>query len=231
MFRFAKKIQRQGLIWLGPWIFRLIGWTIRVKRINEEPLRELLRRNQAFLFCVWHGRLFLPVFLYRNHNIVAMVSRHADGEVIARIVQKMGYGTVRGSSSRGGEKAFLQLLAHLKNGGRAAMIPDGPRGPRHHLKAGTILLAQRSGAPLVPITYAAKPCWRFRSWDRMVLPRPFSRAVLFLGDPIHIPENITGEELEAWRVEIERDMIHLVRKAEEHLNGESSEEEDATGED
>jgi lysophospholipid acyltransferase (LPLAT)-like uncharacterized protein len=231
MPRLTKKIQRLLLIWLGPWIFRLIGWTIRVQRINEEPLRELLQRKQAFLFCVWHGRLFLPVFLYRNHDIVAMVSQHADGEVIARIVQKMGYGTVRGSSTRGGEKAFLQLLTHLKNGGRAAMIPDGPRGPRHHLKVGTILLAQRSGAPLVPITYAAKPCWRFNSWDRMVLPKPFSRAVLLLGEPLHIPEHLTDDELEAWRTEIERDMVHLVRKAEAQLNGEPSQEKDATGAD
>jgi len=213
----SKKIIYWLLEWLGPWIIRFIGHSLRVELVGVQVAEDLRRQGRPHVLCAWHGRLFLPVFLNRGRGIVAMVSRHADGEVISRIVKKFGYGTVRGSSTSGGKEAFYQLLAHLKDGGIGAMISDGPTGPRYVLKAGTILLAQQAGCPLVPLAFAAKPCWRLRSWDHMVLPKPFSRAVLYYGDPVEIPADLNPVELEAQRQQVEQTMRDLVIAAETHL--------------
>jgi len=213
----SKKILYRLLEWIGPWIIRFIGYSLRVERVSSQAVEDLRRQGGSFILCTWHGRLFLPVFWNRRQGIVAMVSQHADGEVISRIVKRLGYGTVRGSSTRGGKEAFYQLLAHLKNGGIGAMIPDGPTGPKYLLKAGTILLAQQAECPLVPLTFAAKPCWRLKSWDHMVLPKPFSRAILYYGDPINIPADLKAAELEAQRQKVERAMRDLVIAAETHL--------------
>ncbi len=213
----AKRIIYGLLEWIGPWVIRLIGYSLRVERVVPQAVAELRRAGGPYVLCSWHGRLFLPVFWNRGRGIVAMVSQHADGEVISRIVKKFGYGTVRGSSTRGGKEAFYQLLAHLKNGGIGAMIPDGPTGPRYELKAGTLLLAQQAACPLIPLTFAAKSCWRLKTWDRMILPKPFSRAVLYYGDPINIPADLNSVELEAKRQHVEQAMRDLVSAAEAHL--------------
>ncbi len=219
MSKLRKKMVYRLLIWLGPWLIRLLGCTLRIQRINYQATDELFQQKQAYILCPWHGRLFLPVFCHQHQSIVAMVSQHADGELITRIIKKLGYDTVRGSSTRGGKKAFLQLLSHLKNSGWGAMIPDGPTGPRYYLKPGTLLLAQQAQCHLIPITFAARPCWRFKSWDHMVLPRPFARAVLVYGDPLRLPTATTAEELETWRQKIETLMLELVRTAEAHFGG------------
>ena len=217
MVKRSKRIIYWLLEWIGPWVIRFIGYSLRVERVNAQAAEELHRAGGPYILCTWHGRLFLPVFWNRHRGIVAMVSQHADGEVISRIVKKFGYGAVRGSSTRGGKEAFYQLLAHLKNGGIGAMIPDGPTGPRYVLKAGTILLAQQADCPLMPLTFAAKPCWRLRSWDHMVLPMPFSRAVLYYGDPIKIPADLNSSELEGQRQKVEQAMRDLIIAAETHL--------------
>lgn len=215
----SKKLSYFLAEWLGAWIIRLIGFSLRVERVNAEPVRNLLRDKRPFLLMVWHGRMFLPVFAHRRQGIVAMISQHADGEMITRVVGKLGYGAVRGSSTRGGGQAFHELLTHLKQGGIGAMLPDGPRGPRYHFKAGTLFLAQQSGCFLVPITFAARPCWRFNSWDRFVVPKPFARCVLYYGDPIQVPGEIAANEVEPWRQKLETIMVDLVRSAEAQFGG------------
>lgn len=159
----SKQLLHRLFVWAGPWIIRLLGLTLRIEKINAKAALKLLKEKKPILWCLWHGRMFLPMFVHRRQNNVVMISQHADGEMIAHVVQKLGYGTVRGSSTRGGKEAFYQLLAHLKTGGSAAMIPDGPTGPRHYFKPGTLHLAQQSQSFFVPITFAARPCWRFNS--------------------------------------------------------------------
>ncbi len=205
--------------WLGPWIIRLIGWSLRIQRINPEAVQKFIEEKRGFVFCVWHGRMFAPVFYHRNQGIVAMISHHADGEMVTRIVKKLGYGAVRGSSTRGGTEAYYEMLARLKEGGIAAMLPDGPTGPRLKFKSGSLYLAQHSGNPVIPITFAARPCWRFKSWDRFVLPKPFARCAIYHGDPITIPEEIPSEEVESWREKLEGIMVDLVKSAEAHFGG------------
>jgi lysophospholipid acyltransferase (LPLAT)-like uncharacterized protein len=217
MPRPTSKLTYRLLAWIGPALVRLLGFTVRIERFNASLTDEWRQQNKPFILNVWHGRMFLPVFYHRNQGLVAMVSRHADGEVVARIVHKMGYGTVRGSSGKGGREAFLQLLAHLKKGGCAAMIPDGPLGPPCRLKVGTVMLAREAGCPLIPITYAAHSYWKLNTWDQTVLPKPFSRAVICYGDPVYLPAEATLDDLEVWRELFETAMNDLVKTAEERV--------------
>lgn len=205
--------------WLGPWIIRLLGFTLRIEKVNWESAQKLLDAKTGMIWCLWHGRMFLPVYYHRNQGFVAMISQHADGEMVTGIVKKLGHGAVRGSSTRGGTEAYYEMLTHLKNGGKAAMFPDGPTGPRMQFKPGTLHLAQHSGVPLLAITFAARPCWQFKSWDRFVLPKPFARCALYYGDPIIVPEDIPPDDIETWSKKLEKIMIDLVKSAEAHFGG------------
>ncbi|TKJ42501.1 hypothetical protein CEE37_02105 [candidate division LCP-89 bacterium B3_LCP] len=213
----SKKIIYRLAILLGPWLIRLVGFTLRIQKINPDPVRRLSEAKDPFILCFWHGRMFLTVFLHRNQGVVAMISQHEDGEMIARIAGKLGWRAIRGSSSRGGREALFQMLSHLKNGGAAAMLPDGPTGPRRQFKKGTLFLAQKSGVPLIPITFAAEKCWRFNSWDRFVLPKPFSRCVFIYHDPILIPDELKGDELDLWCKKLQSIMNDQVNEAEEYF--------------
>lgn len=205
--------------WWGPWFIRFLGFTLRIEKVNAESAQKLLNEKIGMIWCLWHGRMFLPVFYHRKQGFVAMISQHADGEMVTRIVKKLGYGAVRGSSTRGGTEAYYEMLTHLKNGGKAAMLPDGPQGPRMRFKPGSLYLAQHSEVPLLPLTFAARPCWRFKSWDRFVLPKPFARCALYYGDPVTVPQEIPPEEVEEWRKKLEDIMIDLVKSAEAYFGG------------
>ncbi|MCX6639162.1 MAG: lysophospholipid acyltransferase family protein [bacterium] len=207
------------LIFLGPWLIRLICFTLRIRKVNFEPTLRLIQDRKSILYCLWHGRMFVPIFLHRRQGVVVMISRHADGEMIARIVTRLGYRTVRGSSKKGGREAFYDLLAHLKAGDCGCMLPDGPTGPRHYFKPGTLLLAQQSDAHFVATTFAARSCWRFKSWDKFVLPKPFARCVVVYSDPIEVPQVLSDEDAEDWRLKLETLMIDQVAQAEREIGG------------
>jgi lysophospholipid acyltransferase (LPLAT)-like uncharacterized protein len=202
------------VIFLGPWLIRLICFSLRRRVINFEPTRKLLKEGKSVLYCLWHGRMLVPIFMHRNQKVVVMISRHADGEMIARIVSKLGYEAVRGSSKKGGREAYYDLLGRMKNGACGCMLPDGPTGPRHHFKPGTLMLAQQSESYLVATTFAAKGCWRLKSWDKFVIPKPFTRCVLVYSNPIQIPRDLSADEAETWRQNLENLMIEQVKQAE-----------------
>jgi lysophospholipid acyltransferase (LPLAT)-like uncharacterized protein len=196
------------------WLFVLFWCRIaRVRVKNRVHFRQASRNDAPILFLVWHGRMLIPLFAHRNQNIVAMVSEHGDGEIIAQTAQRLGFRTVRGSSTRGGQKAFRDMLKHLKRGEHCTVLPDGPQGPRFVVKMGAIMLAQRSGALILPLTFSAAKPIIFNSWDRFMLWRPFSKVLLMYGAPIQIPRNITPDELEESRLFVERAMQRLQEAA------------------
>jgi lysophospholipid acyltransferase (LPLAT)-like uncharacterized protein len=139
--------------------------------------------------------MIVPVWFARKYKIVAMISQHRDGELVARLVQKLGYETVRGSSTRGGTTAALQMIERLKAGQVGAMICDGPKGPIHQMKPGAPYMAIQAGAVVIPAAFAATSCWTFRSWDRFTVPKPFSRVFLLWGEPIPFPGENTERTL------------------------------------
>jgi lysophospholipid acyltransferase (LPLAT)-like uncharacterized protein len=191
---------------------RLIGWTWRVTTIGEEKLEAARKSGVPLLLIVWHGRMLVPVWQQSYRHIVAMISQHSDGEMVARLVQRLGYETVRGSSTRGGGEAALEMLRRIKGGQTAAMICDGPRGPFQKMKPGTPFLSIQSGAVVIPTSFAAKRCWTFHSWDKFTLPKPFARVCLIWGDPI--PAQSSDTDVDAFGLQLENVLNELTERAE-----------------
>lgn len=202
---------------LGWLLITLIGKMSFIKVLDRHHHQKLLKKQVPFIYLLWHGRILIPIYVHRGEGVTAMVSMHADGEMIAQTIHKLGYKTVRGSSTRGGNQAFHDMVNVLKNGGLGTIIPDGPRGPRHYLKPGTFYIAQQTGAYLLPITFSANRKIVFNSWDRFMLPLPFSKNVVIYGRPIDVPRELLPEQLEQLRIQFELDMIRLEKRADEYF--------------
>jgi len=212
---FSKRIQVYLASFLGWAIFLGLGSTLRFYTRGWEHVRRLRHAGQNFLIAVWHGRIFLPVYVHRSQGITVLVSQHWDGEMIARTIKMLGFKTVRGSSTRGGRRAFREMVSILKKGGNAANIPDGPTGPAYRMKPGTAFLAQRSGVPILPMSFAASSGKRFRSWDRFLLPLPFSKVIVTYGEPIYIPSHWTSKQVLAFIPKIEKRLTQVEKQADE----------------
>lgn len=161
--------------------------------------------------------MMVPVWYVRRKKFVAMISQHRDGEMVARLVQKLGYDTVRGSSTRGGTGAAKQMIERIKQGQVGAMICDGPRGPIFKMKAGTPYIALTSGAEVIPATAAGTSCWTFNSWDRFIVPKPFSRVFLLWGEPLPFPGENADEA--AFQQKLEDALNDLTKRADEFAAG------------
>jgi lysophospholipid acyltransferase (LPLAT)-like uncharacterized protein len=180
-----------------------LGATWRIQRVRVHEQEARLARGERCIFAFWHARLLPLVYTHRRRTIAVLVSRHRDGELIARILIRIGYRAARGSSTRGGEEGLRDMLRHAEEGRMLAISPDGPRGPAERLKPGIVYLASRTGYPVLPIAAAASSEWVFDSWDRFRVPKPFARVVTAYGPPITVPPRLTDDEIEVWRVRIE----------------------------
>lgn len=193
---------------LGAALLWLLGHTWRVRLIGVRERDPELARTGC-VFGLWHQRLLPLVFTHRGRGAVVMISRHRDGELIARVIQHLGFATARGSSTRGGSEAARAMLAHVLDGRQVAITPDGPRGPARVLKPGAVALASLGGRPFVPVAAAASGAWRLRSWDRFLVPRPFARVVVAYGEPITVPADLDDAGTESWRLRLERALEDL----------------------
>lgn len=197
----------------GAWLARLLGRTLRCTIINHH-IEQTVSRQTSTILAFWHGQLFYFAYHYRDRAYPVMMSRSADGEIIARITGSLGFLPVRGSSSRGGTAAFREVLGYLKEGRHTGITPDGPRGPRHQVQPGVIDLARASGSPILPGGFAARRRVVFRSWDRFVLPLPFSRVAVVYGEPLRVGP---GDDPEAAREALRERLNELTRQAEAAL--------------
>lgn len=178
----------------------LIYKTVRVSVVGQDQYRELVNAEEGVIGVFWHGRMLLMAFLYPGSNISLLISAHRDGEIIANVMKLFGFGLVRGSSKKGGSAALREMLRVLKNGGDLGITPDGPKGPAESVKPGVAEIARMSGKYIIPTTFSAKPCIRATSWDRFLIPLPFSKVVLYAGTPLKYEE---GEDMETFRLRIE----------------------------
>ncbi|HTL02267.1 MAG TPA: lysophospholipid acyltransferase family protein, partial [Vicinamibacterales bacterium] len=165
------------------------------------------------IMAFWHGRILTATYYFRNRAIVVMISENFDGEWIARIIEAFGYGTSRGSTSRGGQRALLQLKRQMEEGKPAGFAVDGPRGPARKVQPGVVWLAKLTGNPVVPFHMEASSYWSLGSWDRTQIPRPFSTVALAVGAPIDVPGDATESTIEAKRLEVEAALASLERRA------------------
>ena len=187
---------------VGSWALRLLAATLRLRR-EEKTVEPLWAAGAPVIYVVWHARLLLLPYLYRGRGLFALVSRSEDGSMIADLLRRFDFVTVRGSSSRGGAGGLRALARAIGEGHSVVVVPDGPRGPREVLKAGVVVLARLTGAPVVPAALAASSEWRARSWDEFRIPKPFSRCVVRFGEPILVPRDIDTAGEATTRKEIE----------------------------
>jgi lysophospholipid acyltransferase (LPLAT)-like uncharacterized protein len=199
-----------GAILIRLWIGTL---ALRQRTMGQPCLPHDPHLQGRHIYVFWHENILVPCHTYRNLNIEVLISEHADGEMIAQVCKHIGYGTIRGSKTRGGMKALREML-RAAEGSHLAVMPDGPRGPRRHVELGLIYLAARSGLPIVLVGVGHDRPWRLRTWDRFCLPRPFSRTFVLASEPITIPEDAGKAELERYRLQIETNLVQLTDCAE-----------------
>ncbi len=168
----------------GPALIRLLGRTWRVTTVGDGVIERVHESGRAAIYAFWHGQLLALEYLYRGRRIHVLSSWHRDGEMSARLMTGLGFGVVRGSTSRGSARGLLGMLAKARGGLDLAITPDGPRGPAGSVQRGIFFLAEKSGSPIVPLAVAACPSKRLSSWDRFLVPLPFSRVSVVFGDPI-----------------------------------------------
>lgn len=208
--------RRRLAVVAGGLLLRLLGWSWRVRVHGRDWL--LARPDDAprVVILLWHGQLLPLLWAHRQHTGV-LISEHADGEVIARIVASFGFFAVRGSSSRGGARALLEAARQLTGGADIAITPDGPRGPRHSFAPGALMLAHRTGAALVPLVAHADRVWRLGSWDRFEIPKPFARITVLYDAPLTVgegPLRALVDQTEAFGVRMHEAMDRVQRLAE-----------------
>lgn len=171
------------MVRLGVLVIRALATTWRYRVVNGEAVDALRRNRQPMILALWHGQMLVPLWHHRAQGIAILISEHRDGEIIARIAEALRLRTVRGSTSRGGGRALVGLVRELTSGHDIAITPDGPRGPAESFAAGALVAAQRAHAPIVAIGVHASHAWRLRSWDRFMIPKPFSRVHIAYSEP------------------------------------------------
>ncbi len=173
-------------------------WTCRIKILGIETLEELRKKNIPIIYVNWHRHIFFNVYRFKNTGARPLISLSPDGEIIAQIAVEFGMNPVRGSSSKGGAKAFLKLVNAIKEEKSEIIITtDGPKGPQREVKEGTILLAQKTGSVIVPICWNASRAWILeKTWDKFIIPLPFSKITFVYGKPFMIPGKAARSELQ-----------------------------------
>ena len=185
-------------------LINLIGRTIRWEVEGWENWKAAARDGQLPIYTIWHNRIFLSTYFWRNRRIVVMTSQSFDGEYIARFIQRFGYGAARGSSTRGAVGAIVEMARLMRAGSPAGFTIDGPKGPRYVAKVGAVLLAKKTGQPILPFTITTRKFWEAkRSWDGFQVPFPFSRARVDIAAPIYVSADINDYGLEAKRDELQ----------------------------
>ncbi|MBC8031540.1 MAG: lysophospholipid acyltransferase family protein [Pyrinomonadaceae bacterium] len=197
-------------------IIRLVGSTIRYEVKGWENWEAATRDNRQPIYTFWHNRIFSSIHFWQKRGIVVMTSQSSDGEYIARFIQRFGSGAARGSSTRGGTTALVEMKRLIRLGYAAAFTIDGPTGPRYVAKMGGVLLAKKTGQPILPFTITPQRYWEAKkSWDRIQAPLPFTRCLVDIAPPIFVSAKADKQELEAKRDELQAVLDELDRRGQE----------------
>lgn len=192
-------------------LIKVIGWTARWQIEGWQHWEAASGEGRLPIYTFWHNRVFLATYFWQRRRIVVMTSQSFDGEYIARFIKRFGYGAARGSSTRGGVGALVEMVRLMRAGSPTAFTIDGPKGPRYVAKMGAVLLAKKTGQPMLPFTITAKSFWTAkRSWDLFQVPKPFTYVRVDIAPPIYVPADAAEETLATKRDELQRalDEIH-----------------------
>jgi hypothetical protein len=211
----ATRLRNWAADTLGSRLLLALGSSWRVRIIGDHE-RSVIEGRVPFIYAFFHSRLLVPTFTHRGRGVAVMVSRHGDGEMIHRILTRLGFRSVRGSTTRGGAKALLEMK-DLAPEIPVAITPDGPRGPAESVQAGAVWLASRTGRVLLPGDYACRSVWRMRSWDRFMVPKPFARIHIAFGEPMRVPPDLALEDVPALAEELRLRIAHSRAEAEASL--------------
>lgn len=182
---------------VGYWTILLLGKTVRWEVQGWENHRSIESADKRIIYTVWHGRMFLATYFWRNRGIVVMTSQNRDGEYIARVIRRLGYKAARGSSSRGGRRALVEMIQEMRQNNDVGFTIDGPRGPRYVAKPGAAWIASKTGSAIFPFHISSEKKWVLQSWDHFEIPKPFTRALVLMATPIYVKPDATEQELES----------------------------------
>jgi len=218
----AKRLQAKLISILGYRIVALLGSTLRWKTDGLEHFDGIVRSGHQPVMAFWHGRILPATYYFRRRGIVVITSENFDGEWIAGIIERFGFGTARGSTSRGARKALLQLKRDMAAGKPAGFTLDGPRGPARQAQPGAVWLAKATGNPVLPFHLEADRYWTVNSWDRTQIPKPFATVAISMGEPFAVPADADDAGIEAARRSLEARLATLETRAAELLRSSST---------
>ncbi|MGI9054283.1 MAG: lysophospholipid acyltransferase family protein [Pyrinomonadaceae bacterium] len=207
-------LRERILIRLADWIIYtlvyLIGKTIRFEKRGWENYESIGQNGKTPILAFWHNRIFLSTYYFRHRGIIVMSSQSFDSEYIARFIQRFGFGVVRGSSTRGGVGALIEMIKLMRKGFPMGFSVDGPKGPKYVAKSGACLLAKKTQNPVVPFIVEVEKYWEVKSWDNLQIPKPFSRACVYIAEPFYVAKDASDEEIEKSREELQIKLDELV---------------------
>jgi lysophospholipid acyltransferase (LPLAT)-like uncharacterized protein len=208
-----KRIEARAISALGYPVAAVLASTWRWRSEGDEHYDAVIRSGRQPIMAFWHGRILPATHYFRRRNIVVITSENFDGEWIAGIIERFGYGTARGSTSRGAKRALLQLRRDMAAGKPAAFTLDGPRGPARVAQPGAVWLAKATGNPILPFHIEADRYWTARSWDRTQIPKPYATAAIAIGEPLMVAESANDDEIERSRQLLEQRLSALEARA------------------
>jgi lysophospholipid acyltransferase (LPLAT)-like uncharacterized protein len=212
-----QRIVLRIIIWVGYWIIRMIGPTLRVCISYEDGAQQTLDQR-PLIGSFWHSCIIPATYICRDLGVRVMSSTSYDGEYMGRIIHKFGFVAVKGSSTRNAVRALLGLRRALEAGWTVAFTLDGPRGPRHKVKPGPVALARSSGVPMTMFHAAVDRAWVLNTWDKLMVPKPFSRVLLRFGKLIPVPHGASEEEMVRYSDELQSALDRVVQFAEENVS-------------
>jgi len=194
--KWRRKLERKIIPVVTPALVTWLCKSLRYKVIGREQL-EQFQGKTGFVINSWHGQQLVGYYFFRDCGYYILSSMHRDGDYSSNIMRRFGWNIIRGSSFKGAVSGLLGLLRVIRQGNGVVLTPDGPRGPIYHIEPGGIFLAQKSGAPLIPLAFVFDRKWVMKkTWDQYVIPKPFARCVAYFGEPIFVTEELTDERLE-----------------------------------
>ena len=208
-----KRFEAGAISRIGYPLIAALAATFRWRTEGLEHFDGVVKGGRQPIMAFWHGRILPATYYFRRRGIVVMTSENFDGEWIAGIIERFGYGAARGSTSRGGSRALLQMARELEAGHPVGFTVDGPRGPARVVQPGTVWLAKATGHPVLPFHLEASRHWSMSSWDRTQIPKPFATVAIAMGQPVDVPNDADEGAIEAARKVVEERLFTLEQRA------------------